>query len=119
MRDNGSTTSAQPDFFRVWLSGQVPAFNAWMAVNRTLVRGTGEAMADWSAFLLDRWRQDLALQNRLAQCRGPDEVQQSLTAFGETALVAYQGEMQRLGALANKLAGELAHDMKATTTNSP
>lgn len=105
------------DMFTPWLPWQTPAFNAWMAINRTVARRAGEAATEWSSFLIGRLREDLSLQQQLAGCRTPEEMQHVWTHFGERAAAEYRREFERLGELANSMATELAQAMKAEPHN--
>lgn len=98
--------------FGQMLFWQVPAFRAWMTINRTLLRRASEVGSEWSSFLVSRLHEDMLLQQQLAACRSPADVQKTMAEFTERAVAQYGREIGRLGEVASRLSAELADAMK-------
>jgi hypothetical protein len=106
------TPAAPADPLAAWQFWQVPVFGAWMAVSQTMLKRSSEVMTDLAAFTVQRLHEDVALQQQLAACRDPGEVQQAWSAFTQRALDQYGREFTRLGEAVGRAGQDLSSAMQ-------
>lgn len=106
------TACGPADPLAAWQFWQVPVFGAWMAVSQTVLKRSSELMTELTAFTVQRFHEDVALQQQLAGCRDAGEMQEAWSAFTQRALDQYGRELTRLGEVAGRTGQDLSSAMK-------
>lgn len=94
------------------MSMMQPAFAAAAEFNSKLYESAARFNAEWTQFLNRRLQEDLAIPQRLAACRSPQEAQQVWVDYWKTALGQYQDEMGRFAKMSETLAQQAAAAMR-------
>lgn len=76
-----------------------PAFAAAVEFNGKLADNAIKLGAEWADFLRRRLQQDIAVPQRLAACKSPQEAQEVCVGYWTTAFAQYQDEIGRLARL--------------------
>jgi hypothetical protein len=73
-----------------------PAFAAMAEFNGKLLENAAKLNAEWAEFLGRRLQEDIAVPQRLAACKSPQEAQDVCVDYWRTAFAQYQDEFGRL-----------------------
>jgi hypothetical protein len=73
-----------------------PAFAAMAEFNGKLLENAARLNAEWAEFLGRRLQEDIAVPQRLAACKSPQEAQDVCVDYWKTAFAQYQDELGRL-----------------------
>jgi hypothetical protein len=89
-----------------------PAFAAVAEFNSKLLEGATRLNAEWAEFIGRRFQEDLAVPQRLAACKSPQEAQDVCIDYWKTAFAQYQDEIGRLTKMSQSLAQQTASSMQ-------
>lgn len=80
-----------------------PGFDAWMAMNESLLTKLGDAQQEAVRFISARLEDDIARQKALLACKSPTELGETYTAFVQKMIADYADEASRLGKIATDI----------------
>jgi hypothetical protein len=76
--------------------------------NGKLCESAAQFNSEWADFVRRRLQEDLAVPQRLSECKTPQEAQQVCIDFWKKAFVQYQDEFSRLAKLSETFARQTA-----------
>jgi len=98
--------------FDALMSMTQPALAALAEFNGKLFDSAAQFNAEWAEFLSRRLQEDMAVPQRIAACKSPQDAQQVYVEYWRTAFAQYQEEMGRLTKMTETFAKQTASAMQ-------
>ena len=101
--DADATSWMMPLGVEAMMQMQRPTLSAMAEVNTRLYESIAAANREWTSFVNQRLKEDLAVPQQLAECRTPQDLFQVYAQFFQNACSQYQSGLEQMTKLSQSI----------------